>query len=129
MLYGYRERRRRVQNELRATCVDVAHQLCCAHALRELAAGAALVALQKLVAEAIATGADARAPDALDTQVQLYCSAARIGATQTTARTGTVRCKHNALARRLLDRRDDYLRFTADWRIPSTTTAPNAASA
>jgi transposase len=27
--------------------------------------------------------------------------------------------KHNALARRLLDRQDDYLRFTTDWRIPA----------
>ena len=27
--------------------------------------------------------------------------------------------KHHALARRLLDRQDDYLRFTADWRIPA----------
>ena len=26
--------------------------------------------------------------------------------------------KHNALARRLRQRQDDYLRFTADWRIP-----------
>ena len=26
--------------------------------------------------------------------------------------------KHNALARRLLDRQDDYLRFTRDWRVP-----------
>ena len=26
--------------------------------------------------------------------------------------------KHNALARRLRDRQDDYLRFTRDWRIP-----------
>jgi transposase len=26
--------------------------------------------------------------------------------------------KHNALARRLLDRQDDHLRFTQDWRIP-----------
>ena len=26
--------------------------------------------------------------------------------------------KHNALARRLLDRQDDYLRFTINWRIP-----------
>ena len=25
--------------------------------------------------------------------------------------------KHNALARRLRDRQDDYLRFTRDWRI------------
>ena len=27
--------------------------------------------------------------------------------------------KHNALARRLLDRQDDYLRFITDWRIPA----------
>src|SRR5918998_6458361 len=27
--------------------------------------------------------------------------------------------KHHALARRLRDRQDDYLRFTRDWRIPS----------
>jgi hypothetical protein len=26
--------------------------------------------------------------------------------------------KHNALARRLADRQDDYLRFITDWRIP-----------
>lgn len=26
--------------------------------------------------------------------------------------------KHNTLARRLIDRQDDYLRFTRDWRIP-----------
>jgi transposase len=26
--------------------------------------------------------------------------------------------KHNALARRLADRQDDYLRFTTDWWIP-----------
>lgn len=26
---------------------------------------------------------------------------------------------HNALARRLLDRAEDYLRFTTDWRVPA----------
>ena len=26
--------------------------------------------------------------------------------------------KHHALARRLLDRQDDYLRFCRDWRVP-----------
>ena len=118
------------------TYVDAAHQLCCAHALRELAAvaegagpdadwcwatqaGDALVAMQKLVAEATAAGADAIDPDALDKQVQLYRSAAQIGLTQTSVRSGKVMKKHNALARRLLDRQDDYLRFTTDWRIPA----------
>ena len=118
------------------TYLDPAHQLCCAHALRELAAvadtapadadwcwatqaGDALVAMQKLVAEAIATSADTIDPDALDTQVQLYRSAAQIGRTQTSARSTKLMRKHNALARRLLDRQDDYLRFTTDWRIPA----------
>ncbi|HEY3260904.1 MAG TPA: IS66 family transposase [Pseudonocardiaceae bacterium] len=118
------------------TYADVEHQLCCAHALRELQAVAdtapcdvdwcwadqaadALVAMQKLVAEAIAAGADAVDAQALDTQVQLYRSAAQIGITQTQARSSKVTKKHNALARRLLDRQDDYLRFTTDWRIPA----------
>jgi transposase len=118
------------------TYVDVAHQLCCAHAQRELAAvadvagpdvdwcwatqaGDTLVAMQKLVAEAVAAGADALDPDALADQVQLYRSAAQLGLTQTAARSSTVMRKHHALARRLLDRQDDYLRFTTNWRIPA----------
>ncbi len=74
--------------------------------------------MQTLVAKAIATGADIDA-DSLDKQVQLYRSAAQIGITQTAARSNTVMKKHNALARRLLDRQDDYLRFTTDWQIPA----------
>jgi transposase len=118
------------------TYLDADHQLCCAHARRELAAvadlagsdldwcwatqaGDALVAMQKLVAEAIAASADAVDPDALDRQIQLYRSAAQIGLTQTAARTDKMMRKHNALARRLLDRQDDYLRFTHDWRVPA----------
>jgi transposase len=124
------------------TYVDVEHQLCCAHAQRELQAVAdladlvgpagpdvqwcwatqaadALVAMQQLVADATAAGADAIDPHSLDKQIQLYHSAAQIGATQTSARSSTVMKKHHALARRLLDRQDDYLRFTTDWRIPA----------
>jgi transposase len=117
------------------TYVEVEHQLCCAHALRELAAVAdnspadadwcwatqaadALVAMQKLVAEAINAGADTVDPDALDKHVRLYRSAAQIGLTATAARSDKVMRKHNALARRLRDRQDDYLRFTRDWQIP-----------
>ena len=117
------------------TYADVEHQLCCAHALRELAAVAdtapadadwcwatqaadALVAVQKLVAEATVAGANALDSDALNEQVRLYRSAARIGAAQTSARSSKLMRKHNALARRLRDRQDDYLRFTTDWRIP-----------
>ncbi|MCA1702695.1 MAG: IS66 family transposase [Actinobacteria bacterium] len=118
------------------TYVDVEHQLCCAHALRELAAVAdtapsdadwcwttqaadALVAMQHLVAQASAAGPDTVDPDALDKQIQLYRCAAQIGITQTAARSSTTMKKHNALARRLLDRQNDYLRFTTDWRIPA----------
>ena len=116
--------------------LDVQHQLCCAHAQRELQAvtdtagpdvdwcwaiqaNDALATMQKLVADAIATGADTVDPDALDTQIRLYRSAVQIGVTSTTARSDKVMRKHNALARRLLDRQDDYLRFTRDWRIPA----------
>jgi transposase len=118
------------------TYVDAEHQLCCAHALRELQAVAdaapadaewcwagqaadALVAMQKLVTDAIATDAGTVDADALSRQVQLYRSAAQIGITQTAARSGKVMKKHNALARRLLDRQHDYLRFTTDRRIPA----------
>ena len=117
------------------TYVAVEHQLCCAHAQRELAAVAdaappdadwcwgtqaadALVAMQKLVTEAIAASADALDPDALAEQIQLYRSAVQIGITQTAPRSTKVMKKHNALARRLRQRQDDYLRFTTDWRIP-----------
>ena len=118
------------------TYVDVEHQLCCAHAQRELAAvadaapqdadwcwatqtGDALVAMQKLVAEAITTDADTVDTDALAEQVRLYRSAVQIGINSTAARSDKVMRKHNALARRLRDRQDDYLRFTTDWRIPA----------
>jgi hypothetical protein len=73
--------------------------------------------MQKLVAEAITTGADSVDAQVLNKQVQLYRSAAQIGITQTAARSGKEMRKHNALARRLLNRQDDYIRFTNDWRI------------
>lgn len=118
------------------TYLDPDHQLCCAHALRELAGVAdtapadgqrcwavqardALVAMQRLVTEAIAAGADDLDPDALAEQLQLFRSAAQLGITETAPRSGTTMKKHNALARRLRDRQDDYLRFTTDWRIPA----------
>jgi hypothetical protein len=117
------------------TYVDAAHQLCCAHALRELAgvtdmappdaewcwgeqASDALVAIQHLAGEAISAGTDMIASDKLAEQVRLYRSAVRIGITQTAPRSDKIMSKHNALARRLRDRQDDYLRFTTNLRIP-----------
>ena len=74
--------------------------------------------MQQLVSETIRHGRDVVDPAALAAQVRLFRSAALIGANQTAARSGTLMKKHNALARRLLDRQDDYLRFTADFRAP-----------
>jgi transposase len=117
------------------TYPDPGHQLCCAHALRELQgvadlaapesdwcwagqAADALVAIQNLVADAVAAGASTLDENALATQLQLYRCAAQIGITETAARGDTITKRHNALARRLIDRQDDYLRFTTNWRIP-----------
>ena len=115
------------------TYADVEHQLCCAHALRELQAVAecapagqwcwagqaadALVAMQTLVAEAVEAGHDAVDPLALRAQISNYRSAALVGISQTGPRSGTLMKKHHALAHRLIDRQDDYLRFTRDWRV------------
>jgi hypothetical protein len=104
------------------------------HALRELTAVAdtatgadwcwanqaadALIAMQYLVSEAITNAAQTVNPDALATQIHRYRAAAQMGITQTAARSDAVMRKHHALARRLIDRQDDYLRFTHDWRVP-----------
>jgi transposase len=117
------------------TCTSPEHQLCCAHALRELQAvtdvapegqwcwaaqaAEALTGMQKLAAEAISQGRDTADPAALAAQIHRYHSAALLGASQTAARSGTLMKKHHALARRLTGRQDDYLRFTGDWRIPA----------
>jgi transposase len=109
------------------------HQLCCAHVLRELQAvtdlalegewcwaaqaAEALTQLHKLVSEAIAQARDTVDPAALAEQVTRYRSAALIGASQTAGHSGALMRKHHALARRLLDRQDDYLRFTRDWQV------------
>jgi len=74
--------------------------------------------MQQLVSAAIADDPDAADPDALAGLVTRYRSAALIGASQTAARSGRLMKKHNALARRLLARQDDYLHFTRDWRVP-----------
>ena len=89
------------------------HQLCCAHALRELQAvtdtapagqwcraaqaAEAITAMQTLVREAISQGRDTIDPAALAAQVRLFRSAALAvaGASQTAARSGPLMKKHN----------------------------------
>ena len=113
------------------TYTEAGHQLCCAHALRELQAvtdaapaggwcwatqaAEALTTMQALVNEAIAEGRDSVDPTALAEQAARYRSAALIGISQVRDRPGALTRKHHALARRRLERQDDYLRFT--WRF------------
>ena len=74
--------------------------------------------MQDLVREAASQGRDAVDPAALAVQVRLYRSAILAGASQNAARSGALMKKHHALARRLLGRQDDYLRFTRDFSVP-----------
>lgn len=115
------------------TYLDCEHQLCCAHALRELQAVSdsvpagqwcwatqaadALVAMQTLVSDAIDAGRDSVDETALAEQIHHYRSAALIGINHTAARSDKLMKKRNALAHRLINRQDDYLRFTHDWRV------------
>lgn len=118
------------------TYPQLTHALCNAHALRELQA----------VTDAAPPGAwcwAAQAADALRDMKRLadtslaadgtlgrldreklarsrhrYHSALLIGKRESAARAGPLMRKHHALARRLLAREADYLRFTADPRAP-----------
>jgi transposase len=75
--------------------------------------------MQALVSDTISQGRKPVDPAVMGAQIHAYRSAALIGASQTAARSGKLMRKHNALARRLLDRQDDYLRFTSDFRVPA----------
>lgn len=90
-------------------------------------AGDALREMNTLVAAARHDPAhhDAEAPDvvvpdaaALAEARTRYHSAAVIGARQNRARSTKIMRKHSALARRMIDREPDYLRFTHDLRVP-----------
>jgi hypothetical protein len=122
----------------------VTHALCGAHVLRELhavtdladtepntdaaadrwcwatQAGDALRELNERVnaALAISDTLDDIDPAALADAIHRYRSAALLGIKATRARENQVMSKHHALARRLIDRQDDYLRFTVDPRVP-----------
>jgi transposase len=113
-----------------------AHALCNAHALRELQAvidtgppgqwcwaAQAADAQRKMKRLADASLATDGTLDHLD-QAKLatarheYHSALLIGQRQTAARAGPLMRKHHALARRLHQRQDDYLRYTTDPQVP-----------
>jgi transposase len=115
---------------------QVTHALCNAHALRELQAvtdaappgqwcwatqaADALRDLKRLADASLAIdGTLARINQAKMAGIRhRYHSALLIGQKQTAARAGPLMRKHHALARRLLTREDDYLRFTSDPLAP-----------
>jgi len=115
------------------TYTQADHALCGAHVLRELTAVVdaapageycwarqahdALLELKKLVDDAVEAGPTGVDPQALARQTHLLRSAANIGAAENRDRTTKLAKKHHALARRLLDRQHDYLRFTVDFRV------------
>jgi transposase len=76
-----------------------------------------------MVADAIAGGRDPLDAAGVARQTACLRSAARIGLSQTRARSTPLMRKHNALARRLINREADYLRFLTDWRVPPDNNA------
>ncbi|WP_084010359.1 IS66 family transposase [Pseudofrankia sp. DC12] len=115
------------------TFTDATHALCNAHVLRELqavidAAGDdtkwcwarqvtdGLLALKKHIDHARTTGITLDT-DVLDQHTRRIRDAAKIAADDQTV-TGALGNKHRALARRLRDRIDDYLRFTTNPAVP-----------
>jgi hypothetical protein len=111
------------------TWTRVTHQLCCAHAERELAAVTEQLgpdlewrwseqAFDALVALGHLAAAGTRDGDEVDGHIHKLRSATRIGMAATDGRTGKIGKKHHALARRLLTRQDDYLRFLTNEAVP-----------
>ena len=121
------------------------HSLCNSHLLRELAAVAdhheqtgqtpgpdqwcwatqvtdALLIVKTAVDQAKESGACAITPDVLATQTQFIRHGALIGANTTPA--NKVEQKHRALARRILKRTDDYLRFATDLNVSFSAGTP-----
>jgi transposase len=122
------------------TYTAATHARCNAHLLRELqavldhhnAAGGqgvwcwaeqaagALRTMKRLVDEALARDGTLNSidqPQMADAK-HIFRSAARLGIKATVARRNGLEKEHNALARRLLERHDDHLRFTIDARVP-----------
>lgn len=115
------------------TYTQADHALCGAHVLRELTAVVdatptgycwaqqahdALLGLKKLVDDAVEASRAGVDPQALANHTHLLRSAANIGAADNRLRGSKLAKKHHALARRLLDREADYLRFTTDFSVP-----------
>lgn len=115
------------------TYEQATHALCGAHVLRELQAvtdtaptggqwaarlADTLRTLKHAADQAREHGKIGLDPVWLAEQVRFYTAAAKVGFNVSSARGNEIDKKHNALARRLLDRQDDILRFAYDLRVP-----------
>jgi transposase len=115
------------------------HARCNAHVLRELRAVAdhheriggtgwcwadqaadALRTMKRLVDRSLAADGTLNGVDgaAMANAKHAFRSAARLGAKATAARSSDLEKDHNALARRLIGKHDDHLRFTLDPAVP-----------
>ena len=116
------------------------HARCNAHVLRELQAvidhhthnsgqdvwcwaaqaAGALRTMKHLIDQALARDGTLNSLDTvrMSEAKHDFRSAARLGARATAARATNLEKDHNALARRLLDKHEDHLRFTIDARVP-----------
>jgi transposase len=114
---------------------DVAgHALCNAHVLRELVAVTengteqdklraqqaidALLALKDAAGPARAAGQNVIDPAVLERHSQYFRDAAETGIAVNAVRSTSLCRKRHALAARIRDRHDDYLRFAHDLRVP-----------
>lgn len=122
------------------TYEQATHARCNAHVLRELQAvldhhdragggqtwcwaaqaDDALRTMKRLVDASLARDGTLNSIDTakMATAKHAFRSAARLGAAATAARADNLEKDHNALARRLLAKHDDHLRFTIDARVP-----------
>jgi transposase len=112
------------------------HALCGAHVLRELVAVTdtgtdldrawaqqatdALLALVQAAEAARQAGHAAMDPELREEHEDWYRKAAATGISLNAGRNGKLQEKRHALAKRMQDREDDYLRFARDLRVPFT---------
>jgi transposase len=109
---------------------NATHALCCSHLLRELVAASeldtaatwaeqgirALLALKTAAETAIAVGEDYIAADVLADGVASFRHAALVGVKDHAGQLTPIGKKLHALARRMLERQGDYLRFAHEPR-------------
>jgi transposase len=119
------------------------HALCGAHVLRELVAVTetgteldkawaqqaidALLALDEAAGAARAAGKNVISPEVLKEHEDWYRKAASAGIALNSGRCAELQQKRHALATRMRDREDDYLRFARDLRVPFTNNAAEQA--